>query len=152
MGIAFGLLLFCGVLAGCAHLDAKGIYKGDKVAYDADAVIDGGYAVLDGFVQWHRANAAVVDVKWPEIAKFAKQVEDGEGDQWIDDALDLRDAYSKNPSAENRTKLQQAVSVLQTALAKVAVYQARLLPGASTTAKPGNEHRDRRAAEHTENT
>lgn len=127
IGMAF-LILFavplCGT--GCARLAPQGIYHGDKIAYDADALIDGAYAALDSFVEWHRANASVVDSKWPEIAAFAKQLEGGEGDQWIDDVLDLRDAYSKNPSAENRTKLQQGLAVLQTALAKAAVYQARL--------------------------
>jgi hypothetical protein len=133
LGMAFvfaaGLLLFCGSLAGCARLDPKGIYHGDKVAYDVDATIDGAYSALDSFVQWHRANAVIVDAKWPEIAAFARQLEGGEGDQWVDDTLDLRDAYTKNPSAENRTALDRAVAVLTTALAKAAVYQARLAGG-----------------------
>lgn len=109
-------------LGGCAGLDPAGPYKGDKMLYDADLVIDGSYAVIDGFVKWEERNHPLLKSR-PEITKYADKVRT-EGPRWFDSAFALRDAYVAAPTPENGAALQKAVAVLRAAMTEAAAYLA----------------------------
>jgi hypothetical protein len=130
LGVIFAIVAWSSMIivpiatTGCAHVSKQSVYLGDQYAYDTDLVIDGAYTVLNEFVEWETANHEFVKANWPEVAKFAQELIDN-GDQWVDDALDLRDAYQANPTPENRSKLERAVAVLRVALSKAAIYSAK---------------------------
>lgn len=110
-------------LPGCAtKLDPAGAYHGDTALYEADTVITSAYDVLHTFVKWEADNRTALS-ELPEVTKAADFVRD-HARSWISTAISIREAYSKSPTPDNRTALQSAISVLQTAMSEATKYLA----------------------------
>jgi hypothetical protein len=79
--------------AGCnTTLDPAGVYKGDKVLYEADNTIVTSHDLLQDFVNWEANNRTVLQKVSPEIQKFADTIV-AQGPMWFSSAAALRDAY-----------------------------------------------------------
>ncbi len=110
-------------LSGCAtKIDPAGAYHGDTILYNADNVITSAYDVLHTFVKWEADNRTALS-ELPEVTKAADYVRD-HARSWISTAIALREAYAKNPTPENRTSLQSAIVVLQSAMTEATKYLA----------------------------
>lgn len=127
------LALICAIpmLTGCAsrELADGGPYDGDKILYTADKAITeikgppGEPGALDDFVTWeytHRATLA----KYPEITEFADKIR-ANARNWVETAIAARESYAAFPTEGNRLNLENAVTVLRTALSEIAKYQTQ---------------------------
>jgi hypothetical protein len=120
--IAFALIgTMC--VPACRQLNPSGVYKGDDILYRADLTITTSYQVMHTFVKWEYENRVVV-AKWPEI-KHSADVVRLNAKQWLGTAIALRQTYSANPTAENRTSLETALAVLQTAMNQATAYMLK---------------------------
>lgn len=110
--------------SGCSRkLDPAGAYQGDKTLYNADKVISESYDVMSSFLKYEYSNRAALQAT-PEIGKAADNIRDN-AQRWIKSAVALRDSYATNPTSENRSKLDQAVSVLRQAITEASRYLAK---------------------------
>jgi len=107
-------------LAGCGTLEPGGVYRGDKVLYDADVVIATSYDVIHTFVAWEYANREALASR-PEVRRAADRMRAG-AREWIGTALALRDAYAAQPADGTRDALQSALDVLRAALVEATRY------------------------------
>jgi hypothetical protein len=125
IAILLPLLWACAIsgLTGCGTLDPNGAYKGDKVLYVADRTIRAGRDLLHEFVKWEFENRVAL-AKSPEITAEADYVR-GHARKWISTAVRMREAYSTEPSAENRTALEVTLDVLRQAMADASSYMAK---------------------------
>jgi len=116
--------------AGCSGcqttLDPTGVYQGDIVLYNVDNTLNGAYATMDTFLKWEYDNRAVY-ASMPEVKRAADNIRMN-GQNWIESAFALRDAYAANPTDENKDKLLAAVAILRTALLESAKYMAKSPP------------------------
>lgn len=93
-----------------------------ETLYNADRTIVEAFDVLDRFVTWERDNRAALG-NFPEITRAADTVRDNARD-WLRTATNLRHAYAKQPTGENKNNLLNAISVLQTALTEATRYMS----------------------------
>jgi hypothetical protein len=103
---------------GSTRLAKEGVYKGDDVLFRAEQATVQGAKVLHSFVKWERTHRAILPV---EVSRAADHVRDN-AERWVDSAIALRDAYVGNPNEENRNRLQQALTLLEAALAEATRY------------------------------
>lgn len=119
-----GAAFIAGVFAiqGCKsrNLDPAGVYQSDKVLYDADKTIVESYEVLHAFVKFEHDNRVALAGS-PEVTKAADKVREN-AQQWVRSAINLRDAYAKSPTPENRSKLDDAIRILRQAIAEASSY------------------------------
>jgi hypothetical protein len=108
------------VLPGCGTLDKSGVYAGDKTLYDADQVINTSYDALHAFVLFEFQNRAML-APHPEVKLAADNVRMNARD-WLQSAINLREAYAANPTADNANKLHNAIAIIQTALSEATKY------------------------------
>jgi hypothetical protein len=109
------------LLLGCqTNLVPDGIYDGDVALYRAESTIVSSYELMDNFLLWEYENRASM-ASMPEV-KEAADVIRANGEEWIDTAIALVEAYKLNPTKENQINLNQAVAVIQTALTEAAKY------------------------------
>lgn len=112
------LLLLTG--NGCVRgtLAPNGVYVGDAFLYQTDFTISGAHTTIREFLKWEKDNRGLIPI---EITQYADSIRRG-APQWFGSAVALRDAYSLNPSAANRTALQQALDVLRQAVTESTKY------------------------------
>lgn len=136
--IPFLLVALLGLsVTGCANstkLDPAGVYAGDATLFNADQVIVGTYDVFNTFVTWEYTNRLALSGT-PAIKQAADNVR-AHGQQWIQSASALRDAYKVSPTADGKTKLLAALTVLQAALNEIAAYYAFNLKPPAPPASP----------------
>lgn len=108
------------MLASCGSLDKSGAYKGDKTLYLADKTIVGSYSTMHSFVQWEFNNREALQ-DHPEIKQAADNVRLN-AHRWVESAIALREAYAANPTAEGKSRLNQAIAFLQAALLESTKY------------------------------
>lgn len=94
----------------------------DRVLYNADFGIAVAYDALHAFVKFEFDNRAAM-AGTPAIKAAADKIRAG-APGWFKSAVAVRDAYASNPNAENRSALQQALDVLQTAIVEANRYRA----------------------------
>ena len=116
---AFVLFAFCAGPTGCnATLDPAGVYQGDKVLYGAEKTITTAYKSFDSFLKWEETYRAALPV---EVSRAADVIRLN-AKKWIDSAIALREVYAANPTAENRKKLDVALSLIDAALSEANRY------------------------------
>lgn len=106
---------------GCAfRLAEDGIYQGDKFLYGAEKTIVTAYKSFDSFLKWEQDFRAILPI---EVTKAADTIRSN-AKKWIDTAGNLRDAYTANPTKENRDKLSVGLNLIDTALSEAVKYMA----------------------------
>lgn len=141
VALAIAVTMIAGCNSGCGVLD-KGTadkpspYGGvtpagelktpDRILYDADFAISTAYDGIHGFVSWEYNNRAAL-AGTPEIKKAADRIRAG-AKGWFQSAVSVRDAYAKDPTAQNRSALAKALDVLQQAIAEGNRYRMAELP------------------------
>lgn len=125
-------LLLAGLMAvvasiaftACSHrdLDPSGVYKGDKVLYEADLAITSSYAILDTFVTWEYTNRALLASE-PRVTQSADRIR-AQAKQWFASAHALRAAYAVSPTSQNAAALQKILFVIQAAVIEASTYMA----------------------------
>lgn len=126
----YGSLLFVSlaILAipiGCAtRLDPEGVYKGDKVLYNADRVINSSYRIVHDFVTWEQQyrNSLPADV-----SRAADRVRQN-ARATIQSAVNVREAYAQNPTDSAKSGLIRAIDVLQALLDEALGYMSKGAP------------------------
>ena len=121
---ALGSLLLLAMLmvhTGCqsTRLQEGGAYN-DPVLFNADRTITGSYRILDSFLKWEHTNRPLLP---PEVTQAADHVREN-ARQWTQSAINLREAYAANPTEETRSRLDQALTLLQAALNEALRYMA----------------------------
>lgn len=114
------LLALLVMLTACVKLDPNGPYQSDRVLYDADTAIVLADSVFVGFMKWekdHRAELA----KYPDVKKTADLIR-LHNREWLGTAIAARDAYELLRSTQTETALQDALTVLRSALADAQKY------------------------------
>jgi hypothetical protein len=86
----------------------------DRILYDADFSIATAYEVVHSFVKYEFDNRAALAAT-PKIKETADRIRAG-APGWFKSAVKVRDAYAKDPSADNRKALDKALDVLQQAV------------------------------------
>lgn len=107
------LLPFLTPLSGCKSIDKAGVYQGDQLLYNADLVIATSFDVVHSFVKWELENRGALG-QAPQATQYADSLR-AQYPTWHRAALAARTAYVGDPSATNRTALQQALDVLREA-------------------------------------
>ena len=114
----FFLTLFLVLAAGCQVLAPDGIYKQNKLLYQADKQILTAYDTMHAFVKWEYENRDFLK-QWPEIKQSADKVR-LHAKNWTQTAITLRDIYEANQKDEEaRLNLQQALAVLKVVLTEI---------------------------------
>jgi hypothetical protein len=117
------LLILILSFVGCANLAPDGVYKQDKVLYQADQAITASFTGLHAFVKWEKDNRVYLK-QWPEVKVAADKVR-ANARRWRDSAVALRNAYKNDPSAVNKKYLDAALDVLSQALLEATQYMAK---------------------------
>lgn len=115
------LLALLAILAGCGTLDPTGVYKGNKVLYDADQVIATSYDILHTFVVWEYQNRKLINN--PQVTAAADNIRVN-APRWFASAIALRDTYKANATSANATALQTALALLHTAVSEANTWLA----------------------------
>lgn len=112
------LLLF---VAGCGGtLAPEGVYKGDKVLYNADATLDTTKSTVDTFLVWEMTYRGVVG---KDVTQAADRIR-VEYPKVHAGYYSARDAYLLNPTPQNKTALENALSVARIMTTEVLKYMA----------------------------
>jgi hypothetical protein len=117
------LMIAPAVLSGCRNIDPAGVYRGDKVLYNADKTIVDSYDILHAFVTFEFENREALKAT-PDVANAADQIRLN-AQKWTDSAIALRDAYVASPTPENRSKLEDGVRVLRQAMTQAQNYMKK---------------------------
>ena len=112
-------------LSGCATtLNPQGIYRGDKVMYQAELAIPATYNVVNSFLIFEENNRAALS-GWPEVKKFAdgirKTYPSAEATAHV-----MLNAYKANPNPGNAENLTKALDVLRAALTGASAYMVQI--------------------------
>lgn len=91
-----------------------------RVLYNADKAIVSSYRILDSFLKWEQTYRSTVPLAVTQAADSIR----ANAERWIDSAINLRQAYAQNPTGQNRTALEKAITVLEQALAEASKYLA----------------------------
>lgn len=120
IGLLSLAVLFVAIPAGCGRttLAPAGVYQGDKTLYAAEKAITSTYKEFQTFVKWESQWRTVLPA---EVSQSADRVRLG-AKKWIDTASELRDAYVRTPTTENKDKLQLALNIIDAALREAAKY------------------------------
>lgn len=118
------LFTLVAVFTGCGTLAPDGPYKGDKVLYSADQIIVSSQRSLQRFVTWEMQNRAILPV---EVSRAADSVREN-AKQWIQSAINLREAYAANPNRDNENNLTKSLDILQTVLNEIAIHMMSARP------------------------
>lgn len=120
------VLLFTLVMAftGCGTLAPDGPYKSDKVLYGADQTIVSSQRAVQAFVTWEMQNRSVLPV---EVSRAADSIREN-AKQWIQSAINLREAYAANPNRDNENNLVRSLDILQTVLNEIAIQMIASRP------------------------
>lgn len=107
------------LLTGCAgHLATNTVYGDDIYLYRAEKATNDGYKLLDTFLKWEERSRAVLP---PEVSRAMDRIRVGM-EQWFNSAYAMRDAYVANKTAENRSKLDSALNLIETAITEAIGY------------------------------
>lgn len=118
------ILTLVATFTGCGTLAPDGPYKSDKVLYGADQVIVSSQRSLQRYVSWEMQNRAVLPV---EVSRAADSVREN-AKQWIQSAINLREAYAANPNKDNENNLVRSLDILQTVLNEIAIHMMASRP------------------------
>lgn len=113
--------------AGCAKLAPAGSYNGDAFLFQVEQTTVTGYALLHDFVTWEKANQTLLSAT-PGIHAAADNVRK-HAKEWFATLNRLHDAYTANPTAENKAALQKALDVINQAVQEALGYFAKYGPG-----------------------
>jgi hypothetical protein len=110
-------------MGGCTNqqLEPQGVYQSLAV-YNAERTIVNSYLLMDNFLEWEHSNRASLAAV-PEIKQVADHIR-ANGQQWIETAIALNEAYKIDPSETNRTALEGALEVIDAALLEAVKYMS----------------------------
>lgn len=117
--LTFAPALFTGC-ASSGDLAADGVYQQNATLYNADKSIGVAYDTMHTFVSWEYQNRQALS-QYPQIKQAADHVRIN-AKEWLQSATALRLAYATDPSAQNKSQLENALNVLQEALNQAAKY------------------------------
>ncbi len=110
---------------GCmTHLSPTGLYKGDKLVYQAELAIPASYNVVNSFLIFEENNRAALK-GWPEIKKFADGVRKTypAAEQAAVASLAI---YKASPNSDEAAKLNASLNVLKAALVGASAYMVQV--------------------------
>jgi hypothetical protein len=117
---------------GCKHtLASNGVYAESNTnaaqanaLYTTDVSINASKTVIQGFLRWEKDNRALVQAQWPDVTTYAIKLSN-DAPKWLQSAVRLRDAYTANPTAANKTAFDAAMDVLNQAVTEAQKYLAQ---------------------------
>src|SRR5262245_37527523 len=121
------MVLLLSQIVSSQPLAPAGAYKGDQVLFEPDRATTGTKKNLDELVQWEQANRLFLWSADHNIKKAADHVRrNAKG--WFQTAINLREAYARTPTPENRDKLQGALNIIEQALTEYLKYKLKYEP------------------------
>lgn len=109
--VVFALIGLAGCESGCGTLNKDGVYKGDKVLYDADLMLTTSYDVIHQFVTFEEANRAAL-AGTPAIKAAADSLRD-KAPAAFKSAYAARDTYVASKGKEVASAFQTALDVIR---------------------------------------
>lgn len=117
---------------GCKHtLASEGVYATSNTnaaqanaLYTTDVSINASKTVIQGFLRWEKDNRALVQAQWPDVTTYAIKLSN-DAPKWLQSAVRLRDAYTANPTAANKSAFDAAMDVLSQAVTEANRYFAQ---------------------------